>query len=242
MSQDIELKSEKREVTGKNAVASLREKGRVPAVVQEHGKDSINIVLENLEIMKAFQQAGYSQAIDLTVGSAKKLVLIKEIEFVPLKPAVQHVVFQALKQDEPVDAEVAIHITGEMPAENNQLVVLKTLESVEIRALPRDLPEALEVSGEGLAEVNDRIDIKDIKLPEGVELKELIMNADDEEKKEEFLGQPIALVKEPQVEEEPEPELEEGAEGEVPSEHGGEGEGTEGSDSEASGNSDEKSE
>lgn len=222
MSQDIVLKAEKREATGKNAIAVLRDEGRVPAIVQEHGKDSINIVLENQELMKVYRQASMSQAIDLSIGTTKKLALIKQIEFVPLKPQVQHVVFQALKQDEPVDAEVPVHVIGDIPAENNRLVILHTLESVMVRALPRDLPEALEVSGENLNEVDDRVDIKDIKLPAGVELVELLHIGDDEEKKEEFLSQPIALVKEPQVEAEPEAEVEDGAEGEVPSEHGGE--------------------
>lgn len=242
MSQDIVLNAEKRDLTGK-AVLGLRAQGQVPAVVQEHGKDSINITVSNLEMMKVYQKAGMSQAIDLTVGDKKLLALIKEIQFVNLKPEVEHVVFQALKQDEAVDAEVPIHLIGDAPAEQNQLAVLKTLESLVVRALPRSLPEALEVSAEGLTEIDDRVDVKDIKLPEGVELVELIVNADDEEKKEEFLSQPIALVKEPHVEEEPEPEVEEGAEGEVPSEHGGEseeGEGSEGGSSDES--SEEKSE
>ena len=231
MSQDVELKAQKREETGKKSVANLRNKGSVPAVVQEHGKESISITVDAAGIRKAYEQAGKSQPIDLEVGTSKKLVLIKEIEFLPMRKDVQHVVFQALKQDEVVDAVVPVHIVGEIPAENNRLVLLHTLESVEVRALPRSLPEALEVSGEKLAEINDRITVRDIKLPEGVELVELLANADDQEKQEEFLDQPIALVKEPQVEEEPESEAEEGAEGEVPAEHGSdeaaEGEATE---------------
>lgn len=199
MGQDVQLQAEKRDQLGKSAVRQLRESGQVPAVVQEHGKESISVLLNGPELLKAYRHAGMSQAIDLTVGGAKKLVLIKEIEFVPLKPEVQHVVFQALKADEPVDAEVPIHIVGEIPAEANRLVLLKTLDTLEVRALPKDLPEALEVSGEKLVELDDRIVVSDIKLPNGVELVELLANADDEEKKEEFLAQPIALVKEPSV-------------------------------------------
>ena len=197
MSQDVQLHADKREDLGKVAVARLRAEGKVPAVVQEHGKDSVAIMTDAVEIMKAYRAVGKSQAIDLTVGNAKKLALIKEIEFVPLKNEVQHVVFQSLKADEEVDAEVPIHIVGEIPAEANRLVLLHTLETLTVRALPKDLPEALEVSGDTLVEIDDRITVGDIKLPAGVELVELLANADDEEKKEEFLSQPIALVKEP---------------------------------------------
>lgn len=240
MSQDVELQAEKREDTGKKVAAQLRDGGKVPAVIQEHGKESVSAVVDGLAILKAFQKAGRSQAIDLNLGSAKKLVLIKEITFVPLKNEVQHVVFQALKADEAVDAEVPIHITGEIPAEQNRLVVLRTLESLDVRALPKDLPEALEVSGESLAEIDDRLNVSDIKLPTGVELVEILANADDEEKQNEFLAQPVALVKEPQAAPEPEEE-DESAEGEVPSEHGGDEGESEGSDDSASDNT-EKSE
>jgi len=195
MSQDVQLEAKEREGLGKKAVAALRADGKVPAVIQEHGKDSVHILVNGPEILKAYADAGKSQAIDLTVGTTKKLALIKEIEFVPLKPEVQHVVFQALKADEAVDAEVPIHITGEIPAENNRLVLLHTLETLMIRALPKDLPESLEVSGENLAEIDDRLTIGDIKLPTGVELVEVLANAEDDEKKEEFLAQPIVLVK-----------------------------------------------
>lgn len=199
MGQDVTLQAEQREELGKRAVATLRHEGKVPAIIQEHGKDSVNILVNGPEILKAYTQVGKSQAIDLKVGSIKKLALIKEIEFMPLKNQVQHVVFQALKADEAVDAEVPIHITGEIPAENNRLVLLHTLETVMVRALPKDLPEALEVSGESLVEIDDRLTVGDIKLPAGVELLEILATEDDEEKREEFLNQPIALVKDQTV-------------------------------------------
>lgn len=199
MSQDVQLQAEKRDGLGKVAVSKLRGEGKVPAVVQEHGKESVAILTDATEALKAYRAAGKSQAIDLTVGGTKKLALIKEIEFMPLKNKVQHIVFQALKADEEVDAEVPVHIIGEVPAEANRLVLLHTLETIAVRALPKDLPEALEVPADKLVEVDDKVVVSDIKLPSGVELVELLANADDEEKREEFLSQPIAIVKEPSV-------------------------------------------
>ncbi len=199
MSQDVQLEAQKRENVGKSAVKQLRQSGSVPAIIQEHGKESIHIFVDGRAIIKAYAQAGKSQPIDLTVDGSKKLALIKELDFIPLRPEVQHVVFQALKQNEAVDAEVPIHVVGEIPAEANRLVLLHTLETIEVRALPRDLPEVLEVSGSGLVEVDDRITVGDIKLPAGVELVELLANAEDPERQHEFLAQPIALVKDQTV-------------------------------------------
>lgn len=240
MSQDVVISAKKREEVGKKAAKKFRQDGLVPAVIQEPGKESVHLLINGLAMQKAFAEAGKSQPIDITIDGKKHLALIKQIEFVPLKPEIQHVVFQALKQNQAVDAEVPIHIVGEIPAENNRHVLLRTLETVEIRALPRDLPEALEVPGANLVEIDDRVTVRDIKLPEGVELVEILTNADDQEKQEEFLDQPIALVKDASVVEVDEGvELEEGAsEGDaVEAENGGDG----GESSEESGDKPEQS-
>ncbi len=243
MSQDVKLKAEKRESTGKRAVENLRKVGQVPAVMQEKGKESVHLCVQAGEIWKAYEEAGRSQPIDLTVDGTKKLALIKQIEFMPLKPEVQHVVFQVLKQNQAVDAEVPIEITGEIPAEANRHVLLRTLDSVEVRALPKNLPEALEVSGESLVEVDDRLTVRDITLPEGVELVETLTNVEDEEKQEEFLDQPIVLVKDASVVESDEgTEVEEGESeaDKVESENGGDTPQGEADAFQASGNKDKK--
>lgn len=210
MGQDIQLTAEKREELGKKAAARLRSEGKVPATIQENGKDSTSLLVDGREVVRVYDQAGKSQAIDLKIGSAKKLALIKEIEFVPMKPEVQHIVFQALKADEVVDADVPIHVVGDVPAEAQKLVILHTLETIAVRALPKDLPEALEVSAAALVDVDDKIVIADIALPNGVELVEVLAAADDEEKRDEFLQQPIAIVKEPTVDSTEGVELEDG--------------------------------
>lgn len=47
--------------------------------------------------------------------------------------------------------------------------MLQALESVEVKAKPADLPEALEISIAHLATDEDKILLSDITLPEGVE-------------------------------------------------------------------------
>ena len=79
MSQDVKLEAVAREALGKRAVAALRAEGKVPAVIQEHGKESINILVGGPEILKAFAAVGKSQAIDLTVGGTKNLHLLKKL-------------------------------------------------------------------------------------------------------------------------------------------------------------------
>lgn len=59
---------------------------------------------------------------------------------------------------------------GESVAERGGLVILQALEKIEVKALPLELPEALEVSILDLAEAGDRVTVADIKVPADVEI------------------------------------------------------------------------
>lgn len=201
-SETISLSLSPRDAVGKK-VRGLRRGGLVPAVIHDHGKDSILGSAKYLELEKILHKAGKHHPVELKVGGKERLVLIKDIDVDPTKRTLRHVVFQAIKQDEKVTAEVPLHIMGEIPAERISLMVLKNIEHVEVEALPRDLPDSLKIDGSVLAEVGDRISVSDLKPPAGV----TILTEPE---------QVIAMVEE-QVEhkiEEPEPELPEGEEGE----------------------------
>jgi large subunit ribosomal protein L25 len=52
------------------------------------------------------------------------------------------------------------------------LIVLQSLESLKVRALPKDLPDSLDVSILELSEPGQGVTIGDITIPSGVELVE----------------------------------------------------------------------
>ncbi len=198
MSEDILLTLEKREVVGK-AVKHLRREGQVPAVIHDHGKESLHVMAPYLDILKAYQHAGKHHPVSLKVGTTEHLALIKDVDFDPKKHQLRHVVFNAIKQNETVEAEIPIIISGDIPAEIANLMVLKTLDHVTVEAFPKDLPDELTIDGAKLAEIGDRVTVADLQVPSGVTIK------DDAELM-------IAVVEEPRVQEEP--EAEEAAEGE----------------------------
>lgn len=172
--QDISLKLEKREVLGK-AVKHLRRDGFVPAVIHDHGKDSLIVMGPELTLLKAYHEAGKHHPINIDVNGQKYLALIKETDFEPRKNQLRHLVFNAIKQDEEVEAEIPIEMkldedNESTPAERAGLIVLQALETVEVKALPRNLPDVLTFNGEMLVEVGDHATVADLKVPEGVEI------------------------------------------------------------------------
>lgn len=176
MSQDkIELTLEARSVTGK-AVKHLRKDGVVPAVIHDHGKDSVLVQGDRQIMLKAYLQAGKHHPITLNAGGKHYTALIKTIDFEPKKHSLRHVVFGAVKANEKVEAEVPVHPqyaegNDSSPAERAGLLVISNATTVIVEATPAHLPDVLTFDAEKLVEIGDNVTVADLHLPEGVELK-----------------------------------------------------------------------
>lgn len=212
MSNDqISISLEPREVVGKG-LTKLRADGKIPAVIHDHGKPSIHVMANTSEVNKVYQLAGKHHPVNVTVGSQKFLALIKDADFEPRKHIIRHVVFNAIKADEKQQTEVPVHFVedAEIPAEKAGLMVIRSLDAVEIEALPKDLIDELFVDPSGLTEIGDKITVADLQVPAGVTILT-------------ELEHPIATVEETkaQMSEEAEAEAAEGDAASVPSDNGG---------------------
>lgn len=202
MGERITLSIAKRELQGKK-VKQLRKLGLVPGVVYGAGMEPAPIQAEARELLRAVNAAGKHSPVMLT-GAKKRIAMIKDVDFDPTKHGVvRHVSFHAVNANEPVEAEVPIHLTGEgeSPAERAGLIVLQSLDKIEIKALPMDLPDRLEVSLAPLTAAGDRLTVKDIVLPTGIEFVEhddgRSDDDDEQEEKPTIFDLVIATVYEP---------------------------------------------
>lgn len=167
--QAISLTLEKREVVGKG-LAKLRRDGSIPAVIHDHGKESQHVMAGFSELSRVYQAAGKHHPVNLTVGSKKYMALIKDADFEPRKHTLRHVVFNAIKADEKQQTEVPIHFLedAEIPAEKAGLMVIRSLDVVEIEALPKDLIDSIVIDPSGLTEIGDKLTVADLKVPSTV--------------------------------------------------------------------------
>lgn len=175
MSDTITLSVETRETLGKG-VKRLRERGVVPGVIHDHGKESVHIQAEYQALYKVFTTAGKHHPIEVNAGGKKYTTIIKAMTFDPRYNAMTHVVFGAIKANEKVDAEIPIHATyaegnDSSPAERAGLIVLGQTTTVAVKALPKDLPDQLTYDAEKLVNVGDQITVADLQVPSGVELE-----------------------------------------------------------------------
>lgn len=173
MGDKLSLKLDERTVHGKK-VAQLRKEGFVPGVVYGPGMEPVSVQLEASTLLKLYRQAGTYTPVHITIGSKRRITMIKDIDRDPVRGDIRHVSFHAVKANEPVIAEVPIHLIGEgeSEAEKNGLIILQALDKIEVKALPMDLPEAIELSTVELKEAGEKLTLGDAKLPDGVEFVE----------------------------------------------------------------------
>lgn len=171
----ISLQLEARKVTGK-AVKHLRREGQIPAVIHDHGKPSLHVQGNSMAMLKVWRQAGKHTPVELKADDQKFVALIKDAEFDPRKHQLQHIVFNAVDKNQKVEAEIPVrprYAEGDeaSPAEQNGLIVLAQLETVQVKAIPTKLPEFFEYDAGKLVEIGDTVSVTDLRVPEGVEIE-----------------------------------------------------------------------
>lgn len=167
----ITLSATKRTELGKE-VRKLRAAGIVPAVVYGHGNDSQAISLEAKAVEKTFAQTGTNKIIDLKVSEGKDHnVLFHDIQHDSRTGAILHADLYIVRMDEKIRTEVPLHFVGESTAVYQlEGTLLKNLETVEIEALPADLPELIEVDISILDDFEKSIHVSDLVIPANVTL------------------------------------------------------------------------
>lgn len=165
------LKAKKRSITGKQ-VKSLRKAGTIPASVYGPSSEPLNLEVNNIEFARIFQQNGYSNLFDLQIEDQKPFqVLIKEVQVDPIKDTYLHVNFYQVNMAKEISAVVPVTVSGESAAVKNNIgLLVNPLQSVTVHCLPANLPSSLEISIDGLDNIGDSLLLRDIKLPQGVEL------------------------------------------------------------------------
>ena len=168
---DIKLSLANRTATGKK-LGSLREAGMIPSVIYGGKGEPILAQSSYNETEKVLRAAGYHSTIDLDVAGKTQMALVKNIDLNPVSRRIVNIEFQAVSADQAVEATTPIILTGFESSEANKLhyVLAQIMEEIDVKAKPADLPKEISIDVSGLATLDDRITVKDLALPKGVEL------------------------------------------------------------------------
>jgi large subunit ribosomal protein L25 len=211
----VKLEASRRIVIGKK-VKVLRREGKLPAIIYGMDMEPLPIVLDLRETTKILREVSQATVLTIDVDGEEHTVLVRDRQRGILTGLYEHIDFLAISMTETVRTQVNVFVEGTSPAEKEFGAIIMTgAGSVEVEALPGDLPEALTVDVSGLTNVGDTITVKDLDLPKGVEV------LSDPTEMLAVITMPAAAIAEA---EEEELEAEEGEEPEVVGEEEDEGE------------------
>lgn len=159
-----------RTITGRK-VKQLRAQGNLPATVYGKSVESLSITLKENDFKTVYKAVGETGLIELSISEEKNArpVLIHTVQVHPVTGKIQHIEFHQVNLREKVTASVPVMIVGDAPAVTNKLGVLLTLvNTLDVEALPAELPEHISVEVTSLAALNDEIKVKDLKISANV--------------------------------------------------------------------------
>ena len=178
MSEKITLTADKRELSGKKARA-LRKQGIVPGVIYGSKLEATNVQFEPVALQKTLKKAGRHTPIEITLAGKKHIALVKDISYAPARNEIVHISFQAVSASEKVTTEVPIVLKNadESEAKKAGLIILQTIEEVEVRAKTSDLPSEIVVDAGKLAAAEEKLTLASAQIPGGVELVDADLDA-----------------------------------------------------------------
>jgi large subunit ribosomal protein L25 len=162
----LELEVLKREVKGKK-VRFLRRGGLIPCNIYGHGIESQPVQVEARKLGQIIAKAGGTDLIALKMGGTDTpgMVLIRDVQRNPMTGEPIHVDFYQVNMAEKLTADVPLVFTGTAPAMKLKNVsLLHAMTSLQIEALPDDLPHSIEVDISSLALPEQSIHVKDLTV------------------------------------------------------------------------------
>lgn len=148
----------------------LRAQRKVPAVVYGKNRQPLSVELSLSEFTKIWHAVGESTVIDVAIKDGETIkVIIQEVQLDPLTNVVQHADLHQIDMHEEIETDIPLNFIGEsLAVKNLGGVLVRTIDHLEVKALPGDLVHDIPVNLEALATFEDLIRVKDLQVPEKI--------------------------------------------------------------------------
>lgn len=152
----------------------MRSSGRVPAVIYGRSQQPQNLEVSTKDLDDLIHHSvSENLLVDLAIQDdvrPKRLALVQEVQHHALNGQVLHVDFHEVAENEKVTVMVPVETVGEAAGVKTGGGVLEhVLFKLKVRALPKDLPEFIQVDVSKL-ELGQSIHIGEIQPPPGTEI------------------------------------------------------------------------
>ena len=163
----IKLKASERK---NEDLSNLRAERKIPAVAYGRWIKSTKLTLDYTDFLRVFKEAGESHTIELDINGKKNIVLVHDVQYHPVSDNFVHVDFLIINKDDAVHANIQIKLENKAPAETLWAIINQTIDSLEVKCLPKYLVDSFTVDISSLKEYWNTIHLKDMNIPEWIEV------------------------------------------------------------------------
>jgi large subunit ribosomal protein L25 len=164
------LTTEARDLIGKGPARQLRARGLVPAVFYGRETKPTGLAVSPKELTAALSTSfGRNVLMTIKVGGKDELAMVQDLQIDPVTRKPIHVDFYRVDSAQQIVRKVPFVADGKAKGvvAGGELVVI--YRALDVRAKPDQFPAQIKVDVTPL-EIGDHIKVKDLQLPEGVEV------------------------------------------------------------------------
>jgi large subunit ribosomal protein L25 len=150
-----------RAAQSKQELKKLRAEGKVPCVLYG-GKEQVHFSAPVLD----FRDLVYTpdvHTVNINVGGKSYTAIMKDLQFHPVTDKITHIDFLELFDDKAVSIDVPIKITGNSVGVRAGGVLVNKMRKLKISALPKHLPDYVEVKIDDL-NIGQDVRVRDISM------------------------------------------------------------------------------
>ncbi len=146
---------------GKKAARQIRSQENVPGVIYG-GAEEVNFYA-SAKAFKPLVYTGEFQLAEVAVDGKKYKCILKDLQFDKVNDSLIHVDLLELMDDKKVVATLPIKFTGTSVGVKGGGKLITKINSLKVKALPKDLRENIEVDITNL-DLNGNIRVEDVKV------------------------------------------------------------------------------
>lgn len=179
-----QLDAEVRSDMGRGASRRLRRLAeKVPAIMYGADEDPVYLTFDHKKLAKALENEGfYSHILTININGKPHKAVLKDLQRHPSKPQLMHMDLLRITGKEKITMHIPLHFLNGDKAPGVVTeggIVAHILSDVEVRCLPDNLPEYIEVDLAHL-KLGEAVHLSNLKLPAGVELTALSHGHDND--------------------------------------------------------------
>ncbi len=156
----LEISVKKRTKTGKIETKKLRRQEQVPCELYGFKKENIHFYAHR----NAFKDLVYTPAVylvKLDIDGEIHNAIMQDIQFHPVTDLITHIDFLRIDDETPIAISIPVKIIGKSKGVAEGGVLVKRVRKLKVMALPKHLPDLLEV------------DITPLKIGNSIKVKDL---------------------------------------------------------------------